>query len=485
MGRKSLLASTTKKKATGKKKAASKKSVKAAAAKKTAKEKQTDVKNKAATTKKTAVKATTAAAKVKKTAGKAKPKTTAKVTKTAAAKKKAKTTVKKKAPAKKKAPSAPKKKVTLKDLLFKEFVFGTGKKKAANPVKVKKKAVKIPDAPPFVSGYGKKETDGIRALLFKTFDLKAAKPAGKKPAAKKPSKAKPAAKKKKVTLKDLIYREFAVGAAATPVTIEKIVAEMPEAPPFISGYGRKETEKIRALLFKAFDLKAEAPAGIAETAAPKPAPTPPSPKVSSHEPASSCVSAGTEQTSKALRMGFCALALLVAIIAAASFSNRSKFYLKEVDSGLEVWRGKFAPAGTELVYTLDGVTAPAPLRDSYSKKEISPILFGYFLDKADTVLNVPAGPDIPEMKAHLRQAAAFAPSAALQSQVQRRLKGVAFIVAFHKADVALSKGTLPDLRVAKSSLASAYASASTDSQRELVAKTQTVVDEAMAALKTK
>ena len=75
---------------------------------------------------------------------------------------------------------------------------------------------------------------------------------------------------------------------------------------------------------------------------------------------------------KAMRMGLYALALLIAIIVGTSFSNRSKFYLKESGNGVEVWRGKFAPTGTELVYTLDGIAAPNPLKDAYTQKEISP-----------------------------------------------------------------------------------------------------------------
>ena len=73
----------------------------------------------------------------------------------------------------------------------------------------------------------------------------------------------------------------------------------------------------------------------------------------------------------------------------------------------------------------------------------------------------------------------------LQNRIQRRLKGIDFIVAFHKADVALGKGTLPDLRAAKACLAAAYSSATTDFQRELVEKTRAVVDKAIAGSKAK
>ena len=465
MGRKSLLASTTKKKTT--KQQTAKKSAKASSAKTKKKKKVTKPASKAVAKKK-------AAAKVKKATA-AKPRATAKKT-TAPAKPKAKKAAKKKVTsAKKKTTAAKKKKVTLKDLIFKRFVLG--KKKATKPAKVKKKTEKIPKAPPFVTGHSKKETERIRGLLFQQFDLKA-------PAKKKPSKAKPKAKKKKVTLKDLIFKEFEA-ASFKPVVIQKTAAKLPEAPPFISGYDATETEKIRALLFKTFDLKPERIIESVEQVSITPEPTPATPEIPPYEPVSSTDSAGTGQISKTMRMGLCALALLIAIIVGTSYSNRSKFYLQEVDNGVEVWRGKFAPTGTELVYKLDGVKLPNPLRESYSKKEIGPILCNFFLDKADAVLHVPAGPDIPKMKTHLRQAAEFAPSQALQNQIQNRLKSIDFIVAFHKADVALGKGTTSDLRDAKSSLSQAYKSATTDSQRELVLTMQALVDEATLALKAK
>ncbi len=484
MGRKSLLASTTKEKAATKKKRASKKSAKAAPGDNATKKNEARI---ASESKKAGAKAASGANAV------------SKGTKSAASKAKSTQSAKKKAPAKKasakkapakKASTAEKKKVTLKDLIFKRFVSG---KTEAKPIKVDKEAVKIPEAPAFVSGYGKDETQQIRRLLFRQFDLKAATPPARKeeaakkaPAKKAPAKKASAAEDKKVTLKDLIFKRFVSGKTeAKPIKVERDAVKIPEAPAFVSGYGKDETEQIRRLLFRQFDLKAATPVkkteGVAVETVPIPVPSEPPP----YEPVGpSGESAGTGSTNKAMRMGLLALAFLIAIIVAASFSNRSKFYLKEVDNGVEVWRGKFAPAGTELVYKLDGVTLPEPLQESYTQKEVSPIFFGFFLNKADAVLNVPAGPDIAKMKEHLRHAATFAPSQALQTQIQRRLKGVDFIIAFHKADVALSKGTMPDLREAKASLSRAYSSATTDSQRELVEKTQAAVDEAMALLKT-
>ncbi len=451
MGRKSLLKSTTKKKkkSTAKSKAASKKSVKASAPKK--------VVVKQGATEKTAAVAAKKAALKKAPAKKAAPKANTK-----------------KAPAKKK-------KMTLKELVFKQFDMG----KKAPPVSIKKKAVKLPEAPPLVSGYDKKETARIRAMLFQKFDLKTSAPA-KAVQAKKAAPKKAPAKKKKVTLKELVFKQFDMGKKATPVSIKKKAVKLPEAPPLVSGYNDEDTERIRALLLKIFELKGEAsPTSVQEglpsktetTAPPVAADSPP------YQPPASVSSAGADQMGKALKLGLGALALLMILIIGTSFSNRSKFYLKEVNGAVEVWRGKFAPAGTELVQRLDGMKVPNPIRESYTKKEINPILFGFFQNKADGVLNAPMGPDIAEMKAHLRRAVSYAPSAESGKTIQRRLKSIDFILAFHKADVALGKGTLPDLKTAKASLATAYSFASTDSQRELVVQTQDMVNQAIAEMK--
>jgi hypothetical protein len=480
MGRKSLLKSTTKKKT--KKKTGPKKPVKAAAAKKTSVKAKPAVKAKKAMAAKTAPKA------------KPKAKVQAKAKKAPAVKK---------ATPKKAAPAVKKGKVTLKELLSKKFDLG----KAPRLVSIKKKVVRIPGAPPFVTGESIKEVQKIKAMLLKQFDLKDAGPvkavskakaqtkAKKAPVVKKTATKKaPAATKGKVSLNDLLFKKFDLGKVPKPVSIKKKAAKLPEASPFVSGYDKKETQRITALLSKPFDLKdagtvkavKEVPTDKPKADKPKvmpaaiPIETPPP-----YQPFVSTLSAGSNQTGNAMKLGLCALALLIAIIIGTSASNRSKFYLKNSDSGVEVWRGKFAPAGAELVHKLDGVKAPSPLRESYSKKEISPLLFGYLQDKADTVLDQPSGPDIGKMKGHLRQAAEYATTMELQNRIQRRLKGIDFIVAFHKADVALGKGTLPDLRAAKASLATAYSSSTTDSQRELVEKTRAVVDQAIVASKTK
>jgi hypothetical protein len=479
MGRKSLLKSTTKK-PTAKKKAAPKESVQASEPKKRALKQQTKASKATASAKKVAAAGKPKAepnntAQTKVTAATVKPKAKEKIVTKAAAKPKAK----QEKPAKaKESTAAAKPKVSLKDLVFRKFQTAPTKTVPGPPQK--KAAIKIPDAPPFVTGYGKEETQRIRALLFKNFDLKA------KPVTEKAEKAA-TAKKAKVSPTDLVFRKFQTAptkTAARPPQ-KKAAVKIPDAPPFVTGYGKEETQRIRALLFKNFDLKAKPLAAAKKEAGRDKAAMPSGAPLPEYMPPVSVLSQGSEGKGNAMKAGLAVLALLIVIILATSFSNRDKFYLKNAPGTLQVWRGKFAPTGTELVLSLEGMKAPNPLRDQYTKEEVYPMVFGHLQDQADAALEDSRGPDIAKMKKCLRQAETYAPTNELRRKVQLRLKGMDFIVLLYKADFALSKGTLADLKTAKDYLNEAESYAFLDYHRKLVAETRTAVDRQMAALKRK
>ena len=323
---------------------------------------------------------------------------------------------------------------------------------------------------------------------------KAAVAAGSKAKAKTTAKTNgkkaAAPRKPKVSKKDVLFRDFGTMAAKGPGTKRtykpKAPLKLPEAPPFVTGHDEKETKRIRGLLFKQFDLKVEAPPEAARAAAPAEAPATQSrgPEIlAEFEPPPPVVSAGAGGTSMAIKAGLGALAVLILIVIGTSFSNRGLFYLKDVDGGIQVWRGKFAPIGKEPVLHLKGMEMPSPVQDVYSKEEVYPMAFRYFQGKADGLLNDPGGPDFSKIKGYLHQAASYAPTGALRNGVQARLKGIDFVVLLHRADIALTKGTLPDLRAARGYLDKAASYASSPYQREQLAKTRAVLEKAIAGLK--
>ncbi len=497
MGRKSLLTSTEKRKSAVKKKGVSANSAKALASKKTA------VKAPAGVTQKTAAiaKATPAAEIRKKVAAAA---AKAKIVAKAPAKPKAQAEAPTKIGAQKVA-AAKKPEVTIKELLLRKFGTGAPRPPVVDRPEAGKAAVKLPEAPPFVSGHDKKETERIRALLFKGFDLKApprVEKTKKKVAAKAASKPKEktkgepkkavAAEKPKLKLIDLLLKRFDAGLPVQPVVGYRPASTAPakpsEEPPFVSGYDEKETNRVRALLFKGFDLKAKPP-GVKIKEAPRDGAgakrlSPPE-DLPKHVPASPVASAKGEPTEWLMKACLWGLGILLAIVVVASFSNRSKFYLENVDGTAQVWRGRFSPVGKELVLGLDGIKTSLPEWGVYTKAEIFPILFGYLQDKADSALNHSRGPDLGAMKGYLRQAVPYAPRGEARRKVELQLKSTDFIVLLHKADLALSKGTPADLKAAKEYLDEAGSYATRDYQRELVSKTKGVVDSEIAALRAR
>ncbi len=374
--------------------------------------------------------------------------------------------------------AAKKVEVSLKDLLFKRFDTGD----TVRPVEVQRAAIKIADAPPFVSGDDKKETERIRGLLFKAFRVTAGPaPAGAESGAAIKPKVVAAAKKVEVSLKDLLFKKFDTGGRVQPVEVQRAAIKIADAPPFVSGGDKKEEERMRGLLFKKFALT-----GGPDAVGKGPSPTVTTPSAEKEIPPYKPASCAPGQpAAKGKRIALWGLVALVAILVGASFSNQNNFYLKEKNGVVEVWRGKFAPAGEELLFNLDGMKLPADVKNVYSKKEISPILFNFFQDRADALLDAPQGPDFGAVKGFLRQAREFAPTPMLRTGIESRLRGIDFIVLFYKADTALGKGTLPDLMAAKAYLGKALSFASTSYQRDLLGKMTTVADEAIAALPEK
>lgn len=344
----------------------------------------------------------------------------------------------------------------------------------------KKAAARSRPAAKSVSKVKKKAVAGSKA---KAKTKASAKTRGKKAAAPR---------RRKQSKKDLLFRKFervpAEAVVAERVYKPKAPLKFPEAPPFVTGYDEEETKRVRSLLFKQFDLKVEARAEAARVAAPVEAAAMPSPgaePVAEYKPPPPEMSPGPGGTSTAVKAGLGVLAVLILIIIGTSFSNRGMFYLKDVDGGVQVCRGKFAPIGKELVLHLEGMAMPQPVQDVYSKEEVYLMAFRYFLDKADALLDDPEGPDFSRIKGYLHQAASYAPTGALRNGVQARLKGIDFVVLLHRADIALTNGTLPDLRAARGYLDKAASYASSSYQREQLAKTRAVLERAIAALEAK
>ena len=473
MGKKSLIKSTTKKKT---------KSAKKDELKKTAK------KAKVAAKAKTAVKAETTA----KTKAAAKIKTTTKAT--AAAKTHSKKTV-----------ATAKKKVSLKDLILKRFK--AWKPAKVFRAAVDEEYLKNFASPPIVSGLSDEEAKRIKKLLLKKRDMAtiraeikkeaaereaAEKAAAKKVAAEKAAAEKAAAEKaaaekvaaeKVAAEKAAAEKAAAEKAAAEKAAAEKAAAEKKKAylktlplkkfeawkpakvfraavdeeylknfasPPIVSGLSDEEAKRIKKLLLKKRDMatiRAEIKKEAAERkAAEKVAAEKAAVEKAAAEKSAAEREAAEKATMKKVIIGLASgFIILVALIFSASSSNNSKYYIKEKAGVLEIWQGRYAPLGEERMMTLPGVPLPEQINAVYSKTEVFPLIFNYYIDKADAISTMSDTPDYVAIKSYLNEALLFATTGDLRKKAYSRLNNIKFNDLMYKAGVSESRGAISDL----------------------------------------
>ncbi|MDM8552210.1 hypothetical protein QUF72_19145, partial [Desulfobacterales bacterium HSG2] len=399
------------------------------------------------------------------------------------------------------------KKVSLKELVLKKF--GLWQPEALfRPERDEEHLQSCFSAPPFAAETG--EAERLREFLFRTFDLPAA------PAAEEKPEVQAAPERKKVSLKELVLKKFGLWqpeALFRPERDEEHLQSCFSAPPFAMETG--ETERLRGILFRTFDLTAvpQAELDIQEEkpdeikavpekaekpdepevheepkAVPEKAEKPDEPEVheavpekAEKEPSGVPVKKGLKSeekpkelqdtakkvvTSKEIRKKdtesevyelpmnkkgvdfmetkmkafIAAFALLVVVILGISFSNASKYYLKATEDGVEIWKGWFAPLEKELLIALPGIQAPEPIKPVYSKEEVYPLAFEYHIRQADALWDVQAIPDFEKIKEGLNKAIPFGTKANIRD-AYTRLKKVDMIVLMSKADIAACKGT--------------------------------------------
>jgi len=324
-----------------------------------------------------------------------------------------------------------------------------------------------------------------------------AAPKAKKAPAVKTKKAAPKTTRKKVSVKDLIMKKFDVWKPETLYTVrpDETDSKASAAPPFFSG-SEEETRRIKELLLKKFDLaeiKAAAEKAAAEKAAAEKvaaekvaAEKAAEPEVSvSYEPPDSGDTITDDPMEKAMKYLAAAFAVLIALVIGTSMMNKNKFYIHATDGALEIWQGRFAPMGEACLISLPGVQPPETIKNIYSKTEAFPLIFNYYVEKADTLLTVPGLPDFAGIKTYLNKALAYATTPAANEAVFSRLNNIELMILLYKADVSASKPTLSDLNQAKGFLSEAARLDIDDLNVDLIHQKMDAVDQQIAALKAK
>ncbi|MDX2446750.1 MAG: hypothetical protein QNK29_06075 [Desulfobacterales bacterium] len=155
---------------------------------------------------------------------------------------------------------------------------------------------------------------------------------------------------------------------------------------------------------------------------------------------------------KILYFGVAGLAFLVLIVIIASWMNTRHYYVKPGKDTVDIRQGKFAPKGTKHLISFPGLQLAKPIKDSYTANEVFPIIYQYYLDKADMLLDVPGMPDFDGVKEYLNKSLAYATTRVMKTLVKSRLDAINLMVLLYKADVAAGKDNPEDLKAARSYL---------------------------------
>jgi hypothetical protein len=347
--------------------------------------------------------------------------------------------------AKKAAPRPKKKKVSAKDLIHKKF--DIWKPEKIFTVSPDEKYLKDFVAPPFVSG-SEEETRRIKEILFKKFDSAKIKAAAEKTAAEKAADERAAAEKA------ADERASVVKAADERVAAEKAADE-------------------RAAVVKAADERA-----AAKKAA--------EPDVSvTYGPPDYDDTISPDPSKKVVKYLIAAFVVLVALIIHTSFQNMNNYYLSATHGALEIWQGKFSPMGKELLLSLPGAQPPVKIKDVYSKTDVFPIIFDYYVEKADMLLEVSGMPDFKGVKKYLNRALSYATPETPMEAAYDRLNNIELMILLYKADVAASKATISDLKDAKVYLTQTSKLDLDEPQAEMIKQKIDAIDDMIADLQPK
>ncbi len=303
----------------------------------------------------------------------------------------------------------------------------------------------------------------------------------KAPAKKTPAKKAAPIKKKKVFAKDLVQKKFDAWKPEKKFIVRQDEKDLKNfsAPPFVSGT-KEETQRIKALLLKKFDM-AEIKAAAEKVAAEKAAVEP---EVSvSYDPPDSGEPKVSDPMDNVMKYIIAAFVILVALVIGTSMLNQSKYYLNDTDGALEIWQGRFSPIGKQLLITLPGAQPPEIIKDAYSRSEAYPFIFDYYVGKADTLLEVPGMPDFDGMRSYLNKALAFTTTNESIKIANVRLDNMDLMILLYKTEVAASNATITDLEKAIDYLSEAARLNLDDLQSDLVDQKIESINASIASIK--
>jgi len=152
---------------------------------------------------------------------------------------------------------------------------------------------------------------------------------------------------------------------------------------------------------------------------------------------------------KMLYFGVAGIIFLILMVIIASWMNTRHYYVNPGEDAMEIRQGKFAPKGTKHLISFPGLQLAEPIKDRYSASDVFPIIYQYYLDKADMLLDTPGIPDFDSVKENLNKSLDYATTRVMKTVIKSRLDAINLMVLLYKADVAASKNNLEDLQTAR------------------------------------
>ncbi|MGD9974099.1 MAG: hypothetical protein AB7S77_13650 [Desulfatirhabdiaceae bacterium] len=391
----------------------------------------------------------------------------------------------------------------------------------AQPVTVAATKPDIPEAPPFISSTTDEEYQRIKAVLFRQFDFKEAAAAFEKAeierlaaekaeaerleaeriAAEKAEAERIAAEKARIEAERLEAERIAAEKAeaeriaaekarieAERLEAERIAAEKAEAERIAAEKARIEAERIAAEKAEAARLEAERIAAEKARIEKAKAELEAMKLAQSREKTSSVTyekpktKKGDDAMDKSIKMMAGGVLALFLLLCVSSFSNTGKYYIKTTSSGIDIWQGRFSPMGEKLMLSLPGLQAPETHGATYSKKEIYPIIFEYYLEKTDALIKTADYSTIEAIRAQMNQARPYAITQSHKQAVDIRLNGLDQMLELYKADVFASYGTLEGYQAARDILVQARTMTQYGQQTETIDKRLAAIEAAMDQL---
>jgi hypothetical protein len=364
-------------------------------------------------------------------------------------------------------------------------------------------------APPFIASTDPQEVERLEALLAKHFSMEEINAAAQEPAPVAPPivEAAPSPQEVEPVKSPEPQVETPAQAAAAPEPVaEPLPAQTPERPQAPPAEMAASAPPIaQAPIPSAPPVEAPKPtlAPSPEPAAPKieekktPSPlTPTAPKpvtvaAPPKEEAKIQVPPATTEPKPAdsgwrnFKIGIGAVLALFLLILWGSLNNSGKYFVTSKKGAIEIWQGTFSPTGKQFIAVLHGVEPAGDVKPYYSKEEIFPILYNYYVGKADALLDVSGLPDYKSISDYLRHAQAYARTDDMRAAVQNRMDNIQRLSLMYKADIDMSKGTIPSLQSAVQTLKEVQRLTTEPSQLETLNRKIAAASAALAAMEAK